>query len=297
MLVDEATGDEKWEVKAHCSEWDRDRIGVTLAAMSPSGRFVASVCCDHSAWGTPPAPTHWKLLDAASGDVHMVGITHDGTHPSCICTELDEDDDRVLQEGCPVVAHTEVLHSLAFSPCGQRLATGSEDCAVILWDAQTGEAERRLQGASRQRVQIYSLSFSADGARLASSSGDRVSGDAAILMWDVTTGALLRTTPGRPSRLQFSPTEFFLLASTGGSKIFLWDVDSGKILSGFRRCRQLAGRQFAVFSPDGRTIATRCATRAGEVLLVDAESGTERVRMVDQEATVLCASFGVNPKP
>ena len=282
MVVDEATGEEKWADQAHSVD---SRAHV---AMSPSGRFVASVWFANSdgCWG-------WELLDAASGDVHMEGITHDGTHPSCICSVQN----RAWREECPVVAHTSDLSSMAFSPCGQRLATGSKDGVVILWDTQTGEAEQRLEqrlhGGPQKGHQrrIQSLSFSADGARLASSSGARLLGDSAIRIWDVTTGVLLRTI-WKQERAQFSPTDKKLLASsTGGAKIYLWDVDTGEILSKF------AGSKFAAFSPDGRTIATRSATSSCEVHLVDVESGTERVRVVDQEASVLCASFGVNPKP
>ena len=119
MLVDETTGEEKWAVEA-LSGTDPPS-GV---AMSPDGRFVASVGLH---------PGHWTLWDAASGAVHMVGARHDGTG-ICICKGQ-----RWLQrEGCPLVAHTAGLHALAFSPCGQRLATGGRDSAVILWDANTG---------------------------------------------------------------------------------------------------------------------------------------------------------------
>ena len=45
----------------------------------------------------------------------------------------------VVQEGCPVVAHTKRIRALAFSPCGRKFATGGGDGAVILWNTQTGE--------------------------------------------------------------------------------------------------------------------------------------------------------------
>ena len=139
--------------------------------MSPDGRFVASVGLH---------PGHWTLWDAASGAVHMVGARHDGTGV-CICKGQ-----RWLQrEGCPLVAHTAGLHALAFSPCGQRLATGGRDSVVILWDAKTGKAQFCLRAHTGG---VRSLSFSANGARLASGSLDL-----SICVWDAITGALLRT--------------------------------------------------------------------------------------------------------
>jgi len=57
MLVDEETLDVKWEVQAHTGPH-------AVAAMPPSGRFVASVGDDVQ---------HWTLWDPASGEVHRVG--------------------------------------------------------------------------------------------------------------------------------------------------------------------------------------------------------------------------------
>jgi WD40 repeat protein len=264
MLVDEATGDVKWEVRAHTGE---DWCAV---AMSPSGRFVASVGFDD---------THWTLLDAVSGAVHRVGARHDGTG-ACICEEGHQ-----LLHACPVVAHNAGLNTFALSPCGQRLATGGRDNAVILWDAQTGDAEQRMQGAWGVGA-ILSLSFSADGARVASAGYE-----GSIRVWD-TTGALLRLIPGAHEgyalRVHFSPRDNRLLASLGANQIHVWDVDSGE------KKRSFAGRTFAVFSPDGSTIATRSAGIGRDVLLLDPESGAERVRMVGHGDFVNSASWSLD---
>ena len=136
MLMDEATGEVKWAVQAHAAE-DPNKLGgssTTKVAMSPNGRFVASV-------GT--ADENWKPWQAASGAEWMTGVRHDGTG-TCSC-QVDDLGRRVLQEGCPVVAHTAGLRAVAFSPCGERFASGCGNGVVILWDAQTGEAERRMQ--------------------------------------------------------------------------------------------------------------------------------------------------------
>ena len=117
----------------------------------------------------------------------MDGRSQDGTG-ACSC-KVNDLGHRLLQAGCPVLAHTAGLRALALSPCGQKLASGDEDGVVILWDAHTGEAERRMEravgevfhieGASR----VNSLSFSGEGARLASGNSDN-----SIRVWDVTSG-------------------------------------------------------------------------------------------------------------
>ena len=149
MLVDASTGEKQWGVQAHPT-----LSGRTKVAMSPgNGRFVASVGIRDASF---------KLWDAADGWLHMVGTMHDGTG-SCIC-EVNKFSDKVVQGGCPAVAHTRGIADVAFSPCGQRLATGGEDGVVIVWDVQTGEVEHRMKaGWGAETVR-----FSADGARLAS---------------------------------------------------------------------------------------------------------------------------------
>ena len=77
MLVDETTGKVRWLVEAH-----RGEHSAAWAVLSPdNGRFLASV-------GRGDA--QWKLWDAVSGDLHMVGAMHDGTG-ACTCEELDLD--------------------------------------------------------------------------------------------------------------------------------------------------------------------------------------------------------------
>ncbi|KAJ1468064.1 WD40-repeat-containing domain protein, partial [Baffinella frigidus] len=183
--------------------------------------------------------------------------------------------------GCPVVAHTRELRAVDFSPCGARFATG-EDSAVIVWDAQSGNAEHHfLRGFG-----AWALSFSADGARLAS-----VNSDQSIRVWDATTWALLRTIQASfVASVRLSPTGSRILSSAGGNSLIqFWDVDSGA------KIRSIEGREFAVFSPDGRSIATAGAGRNfRDVLLLDAESGALRLRMVGHADNVRSATFSVD---
>jgi len=264
-LVDAATGTARWAVQSYESDV------LCRVAMSPDGRFVASV---------GESEETWQLLDTGSGVVCMTGTRHDGTG-GCVCKATRSGRRTSLDDGCPAQAHSAGLYAVAFSPCGQRLATGGEDRAVILWDARTGKAELVLQGHASM---VRSVSFSADGARLASGGWDGT-----IRVWDAATGALLRAIPNGSlvMGVQFSPTDGRTLASAGYSAK-QWDVDSGEMI------RSIEGRDFAVFSPDGRTIATASVQLARDVLLVDAETGAIRLRMDGQHQQLFSASFSVD---
>ena len=81
--------------------------------------------------------------------------------------------------------HGGAVTSVAFSPSGQTLISGSTDKSIKLWDAGSGQSLRTMSGDSET---VSSVAFTPNGKRIVSGSFDR-----AILIWDANSGQLLRT--------------------------------------------------------------------------------------------------------
>jgi hypothetical protein len=93
------------------------------------------------------------------------------------------------------LGHTNRVTSVCFSPDGQRIASGSYDWTVKVWDAHTRQELLTLKGDTDS---VSSVAFSPDGKRIASGSGDLVIGikPGEVKVWDAQTGQEILTLKG-----------------------------------------------------------------------------------------------------
>jgi WD40 repeat protein len=102
----------------------------------------------------------------------------------------------------PFTGHTGSVNSVAFSPDGERVASGSTDKTIHVWDVKTGKVTSRLSKGDMEAV--CSVAFSPDSKRTVSGSTDQT-----IRVWDVETGQVvsqpLRGHTSLISSVAFSP--------------------------------------------------------------------------------------------
>jgi WD40 repeat protein len=152
--------------------------------------------------------------------------------------------------------HSGQIFSVAVSPDGKILASGSFDHNIKLWDVSTGVELRVLTGHS---FVVESVAFSPDGKTLASASWDRTA-----KLWDVSTGAVMFTFKGHSAvvnSVAFSPDGKILATGSADHTIRLWDASSGaelRLLKGHAAedDTSIAGIPSVAFSPDGKILAS-----------------------------------------
>jgi WD40 repeat protein/DNA-binding SARP family transcriptional activator len=117
--------------------------------------------------------------------------------------------------------------TLALSPDGHTLAASRRGSAqIVLLDPATGKRRRVLTGHT---AAVRALSFSYDGATLASASDDHT-----VIVWDLATGHAQETLGGHASGvtgLAFSPDDRTLYTSSLDKRVIIWDLAGDRRLS------------------------------------------------------------------
>ena len=114
--------------------------------------------------------------------------------------------------------HSGYVRSVAFSPDGSFVLTGSGDGTARLWETASGQPLATYQGHSGY---VRSVAFSPDGSFVLTGSGDGTA-----RLWETASGQPLATYQGHSSfvnSVAFSPDGSFVLTGSADGTARLWE--------------------------------------------------------------------------
>ncbi|WGV26771.1 protein kinase domain-containing protein [Halotia branconii] len=200
----------------------------------------------------------------------FVGYVRYGLFPTNpVSLIANKDSDVFLKR--TLTGHSYWVGSVAISPNGKTLVSGSGDGTIKLWNLATGEQIRTL---IRHSSPVKTFTISPDGKTLASNGVIDILGkrdnDKTIKLWNLETGKQIRTFIGHSDSVNsvtFSP-DGKTLASGSGSFSFtlnnannsndktikLWNLETGKQIRTF--IGHSSWINSVAISPDGKTLVS-----------------------------------------
>jgi WD40 repeat protein len=177
---------------------------------------------------------------------------------------------------------TSGVHSVAFTPDGKRLVSGSGDVSVgeiKVWDVATGKEVARLQGHERL---VNSVALSPNGKRLITGSMDW-----SVRLWEMGSAKVTRTITGgrilHVNSVAFSP-DGTTVAYDACSDVCLCNVRNGETTATLRGHRDVPLLQLSLaFSPDGKVLASGGQDGTIQLWDVASKKGVRRWSVVPKQ--------------
>jgi WD40 repeat protein len=242
-----------WDVATNASMLNAadESFANSALALSPDGRILAAVTNEHTTirlWDMTQRRVPRKV-DAAAND-RVIPLWQTAIHES----------NTIDVTNFP-------SYSLAFSPDGRLLASGSIDGEITVFDAATRELRFTLPGRCDY---VAPICFTLDGKALLTA-GER----GTIVVWDLDSRQPRQTLVGHSrviSSLALSPDGKLLASASANGVVKVWDTqryqEQDTLLG------SLGAIEAVVFSPDGGTLAVGGAD--GVVKLWDLSMPTSR---------------------
>jgi WD40 repeat protein/serine/threonine protein kinase len=279
---------------------------VYTLAFSPTEPLLASGSIDRTVkfwkWDQPDNGTSLSQDAAAAG----VDFSHDGkllaVAEGASATQTEQHsgslslwriEDQQPRDRAVLTGHHDLVTSVAFSPDGALLASGSKDRTAILWDVAR---KQPLATFDEHQAQVNSVRFSPDGSLVATGSRDGT-----IKLWSTrgqshASQETLLGHGGWVRSVAFSPDGRLLASASSDRTVRLWDLATGNTIA------TLPGIQGAcnsvAFSPDGTLLAAGSNDRT--IRLWPVEAGTIRpeagVVLQGYAAAINAVAFSPNGK-
>ncbi|KAG6876095.1 hypothetical protein C0992_000971 [Termitomyces sp. T32_za158] len=174
------------------------------------------------------------------------------------------------------------ITSVAFSPNGTQIVSGSYDNYIQVWDARTGEQVQELQSHTGP---VTSVAFSLDGTKFVSGSDDR-----SVKVWDAETGKKVLKLRGHTdsvTSVAFSRNGAQIVSGSNDSSVRVWDALTGK------QVQELQGHTKWVtsvaFSPTGAQIVS--GSNDDSIRVWDALTGKQVQELQGHTGSVTSVAF------
>jgi WD40 repeat protein len=118
--------------------------------------------------------------------------------------------------------HSREVYTVVWSPDGKRIASGSRDTTVKVWDATDGGNPYTYSGYTDT---VFSVAWSPDGKRIASGSGDKT-----VQIWNAVDGGNVATYRGHADTVQsvaWSPDGKRIASGSRDGTVQVWDAADG----------------------------------------------------------------------
>jgi len=205
-----------------------------------------------------------------SANVHVF-ISYAHKDGSALASQLRSD---LAEKG--YVVWLDVMR-LGVTADGHRAISGSFDRTLRLWDLESGQTIRILEG---HRDSVWAVAVTPDGRRAVSASGDQT-----LRFWDLESGQTIRILEGHTDWTALTPDCRRVISASGDNTLRLWDLESGqtiRILEGHRNSVDAVA-----VTPEGR----RAVSASGDqtLRLWDLESGKEIAAFTGEDHMMSCA--------
>ncbi len=214
--------------------------------------------CTNPVWSVAYSPDGRRIVSGSGSPVIEIGKPASG--------EVKVWDAATGKQLLSLKGHKGVVYSMAYSPDGKRIVSGSLDKTLKVWDAATGQDLLTLKGHTNA---VSSVAYSPDGRRIVSGSSDTT-----LKVWDAQTGQNLLTLKGHAWNVRsvmYSPDGKRIVSGSLDKTLKVWDAATGQDLL------TLKGHTNAVtgvaFSPDGRRIIS--SSRDNTVKVWDTQYGED----------------------
>ncbi len=154
-----------------------------------------------------------------------------------------------------LMGHAGSVTTVAMSPSGQVLASGSTDRRIMLWNVQSGTQIHTIDGRSflnnsGHGDRINALHFTPDGSTLVSGSDDGT-----IKLWNLSDRTLISTLSSSEwviSAIAISPDGSLLVSGGANGAIEFWDLERGEFIERIWKHENRISDLW--ISPDGKAL-------------------------------------------